>query len=336
MTEVREIDQRHIDLYDEFTHGTMSRRDFMERLAKLAGGATAAAALVPILQNNYAVAGIVPEDDDRLVTEMVTYDVDGTTMSGYLARLKGGGERPGIIVIHENRGLNPHIKDVARRTALEGFLAFAPDALAPVGGTPSDEDRAREMIYELDRDATVARFGRLDILINNAGITRDGLTTRLKENEPELMTDQQWSAVLDVNLKGTWLCCQVAALPMIRQKSGRIVNTASVAALGNIGQANYAASKAGVIGLTKTLALEWARYGIAVNAVAPGWIRSELLEKTVESDPDRKRRVLSRTPMGRFGEADDIGWAAVYLCSPAARFVTGVCLPVDGGISIGF
>ena len=152
------MDQKIIDLFDEFTHGTMSRRNFMERLAKLAGGAAAAAAVVPILQNNYAEAGIVPEDDERLVTETATYDVNGTTMSGYLARLKGGGRRPAVIVIHENRGLNPHIKDVARRMALEGFLAFAPDALSPVGGTPADEDRAREMIYELDRDANLARF----------------------------------------------------------------------------------------------------------------------------------------------------------------------------------
>jgi len=152
------VDQKYIDLFDEFTHGTMSRRGFMERLARLAGGAAAAAALVPILQNNYAEAGIVPKEDERLVTETATYDVDGKTMSGYLARLKGGGKRPGVIVIHENRGLNPHIKDVARRMALEGFLAFAPDALSPVGGTPVDEDRAREMIYELDRDATLARM----------------------------------------------------------------------------------------------------------------------------------------------------------------------------------
>ena len=152
------MDQRYIDLYDDFTHGTMSRRDFMERLAKLAGGAAAAALLVPILQNNYAEAGIVPEDDDRLVTEMASYEVGGTTMSGYLARLKGGGKRPAVIVIHENRGLNPHIKDVARRMALEGFLAFAPDALSPVGGTPEDQDRAREKIYELDSEATLARM----------------------------------------------------------------------------------------------------------------------------------------------------------------------------------
>ena len=153
-----DVNQNCIELFDEFTHGTMSRRDFMERLARVAGGAAAAVALVPILQNNYAEAGIVPEDDPRLVTETVTYDVDGEEMSGYLARPEGGGKRPAVIVIHENRGLNPHIKDVARRMALEGFLAFAPDALSPVGGTPEDEDRAREMIYELDADATRVRM----------------------------------------------------------------------------------------------------------------------------------------------------------------------------------
>jgi carboxymethylenebutenolidase len=136
----------------------MSRRVFTERLAKAAGGAAAAAALVPVLQNNYAEAAIVPEDDPRLVTETATYEVDGETMSGYLARPKGDGKLPAVIVIHENRGLNPHIEDVARRMALEGFLAFAPDALSPVGGTPADEDKAREMIYELDPDATVARL----------------------------------------------------------------------------------------------------------------------------------------------------------------------------------
>jgi carboxymethylenebutenolidase len=161
-----------IDLFDEFTHGTMSRRDFMERLAKLAGGAAAAATLVPVLQNNYAEAGIVLEDDERLVTETATYEVDGTTMSGYLARLKGGEKRPAVIVIHENRGLNPHIEDVTRRMALEGFLAYAPDALSPVGGTPADEDRAREMIYELDGEATLARFvAAVSFLADHPGST---------------------------------------------------------------------------------------------------------------------------------------------------------------------
>jgi carboxymethylenebutenolidase len=154
----RHIEQEWIDLYDQFTHGTMSRRDFTDRLTKLAGGAAAAAALVPLLQNNYAEAGIVTEDDPRLVVELATYEVDGTIMAGYLARPKEDEKRPGVVVIHENRGLNPHIEDVTRRMALEGFLAFAPDALAAVGGTPADEDRAREMIYELDAGATVLRL----------------------------------------------------------------------------------------------------------------------------------------------------------------------------------
>jgi carboxymethylenebutenolidase len=114
--------------------------------------------LVPILQNNYAEAAVVAEDDDRLVTETATYKVGDTTMSGSLARPKGAKKLPAVLVIHENRGLNPHIKDVARRMALEGFVAFAPDALAPVGGTPDDSDRARDMIYELDADENLARF----------------------------------------------------------------------------------------------------------------------------------------------------------------------------------
>jgi len=154
----KKLKQEWIELYDTFTHGTMSRRVFMERLAKVAGGAAAAAALVPILQNNYAEAGIVPEDDERLRIQTLPYIVGGATMSGYLARTTDSASRPAVIVVHENRGLNPHIKDVTRRMALEGFLAFAPDALAPVGGTPADEDRAREMIYELDPDVTVGRF----------------------------------------------------------------------------------------------------------------------------------------------------------------------------------
>ena len=158
MTQRIDVKQQCIDLFDEFTHGTMSRRVFMERLAKLAGGAAAAAAMVPFLQNNYAEAEIVPEDDERLRIQTLTYSAGGTTMSGYLARMTDPSVRPAVIVIHENRGLNPHINDVTRRLALEGFLAFAPDALSPVGGTPADEDRAREMIYELDAEDTVARF----------------------------------------------------------------------------------------------------------------------------------------------------------------------------------
>ncbi len=122
------MDQRMIDLYDQFTHGSISRRDLLDRLAQLAGGAAAALAIVPLLQNNYALAQVVAPSDERLATERASYDAAGTRMTGYLARLKGGQKRPAVIVIHENRGLNPHIEDVARRLAVEGFLALGSDA----------------------------------------------------------------------------------------------------------------------------------------------------------------------------------------------------------------
>jgi len=152
------MDQRYIDLYDEFTHGDMSRRSFLDRLAQLAGGTAAAVTLVPILQNNYALAQKVAEDDSRLTVEDVEWMVDGTKIKGYLARLKGGAKRPGVIVIHENRGLNPHIKDVARRVALEGFLGMAPDMLSSLGGTPADEDEGRQLIRKLKPEETMKQL----------------------------------------------------------------------------------------------------------------------------------------------------------------------------------
>jgi carboxymethylenebutenolidase len=130
----------------------------MDRLAQVAGGAAAAAALISVLQNDYARAAVIAEDDARLATETAAYEAAGSKVSGYLARLKASGKRPGVIVIHENRGLNPHIKDVTRRLAIDGFLALGVDALSAVGGTPADEDKAREMIGTLDRDETLARY----------------------------------------------------------------------------------------------------------------------------------------------------------------------------------
>ena len=149
------IPQTVIDLYDAFTHGRMSRRDFMERLTRQAGGAAAAAALLSLLQNDYAKAAMVAQDDGRLaVGEAVinTHDVD---IKVYTANLKTAGKRPAVIVIHENRGLNDHIKDVARRIALEGFIAIAPDLLSVLGGTPANEDKARDMIGKLDAGKTI-------------------------------------------------------------------------------------------------------------------------------------------------------------------------------------
>ena len=149
------MDRRIIDLYDEYTHAPLARRDFLERLATLAGGTGAALALLPLLQANRAAAAQVPADDKRLETEQVTYPVPGGNLRGYLARPAGSQALPAVIVIHENRGLNPHIEDVARRAALAGFLALAPDFLTASGGTPPNEDLAREQIGKLDPEWTL-------------------------------------------------------------------------------------------------------------------------------------------------------------------------------------
>jgi carboxymethylenebutenolidase len=152
------ITQDIIDLYDRFTHGGLSRREFMERLASVAGSTAAATAILPLLQNNYASAQIVPENDPRLVIRPLQYEIGDAMMQGLLARPVGTGKLPGLVVIHENRGLNPHIRDVTRRFALEGFLAYGIDALTPEGGTPADEDKARDMIGTVPPDRAAARL----------------------------------------------------------------------------------------------------------------------------------------------------------------------------------
>jgi carboxymethylenebutenolidase len=143
------MNQSIIELYDEYTHKPLPRRVFLRRLAGLAGGTAAALALLPLLETNQALAEMVPANDPRLETSEVRYDSPAGPIRAYLAHPKGAGRRPAVMVIHENRGLNPHIQDVARRLALEGFLALAPDALTPQGGTPSDEDKARDMIGKI-------------------------------------------------------------------------------------------------------------------------------------------------------------------------------------------
>lgn len=152
------MDQRIVDLYDSFTHGGINRRTFLDRLAQIAGSSAAALALLPLLQNDYARAAMVAPDDARLAIDTVSYDAQGTRINGTLARLKAKGKRPAVIVLHENRGLNPHIQDVARRIALEGFLSFGVDMLFPLGGTPADEDNARDMIGTLKPDETAKQL----------------------------------------------------------------------------------------------------------------------------------------------------------------------------------
>ncbi len=165
-------------------------------------------------------------------------------------------------------------------------------------------------------------FGRVDILVNNAGVTRDGLSMR--------MPVEDWDTVLNTNLKGAFNFVQALMRPMIKQRSGRIINISSVIGLiGNAGQANYAASKAGLLGLTKSLARELASRGITVNAIAPGLIETDMTG--VLSDEIRQA-ILQKIPLGKLGQPDDIAAAVAYLASPEARYITGQVLAVDGGM----
>ena len=191
------LDQRIVDLYDDFTHGGMNRREFLDRLGTLAGSAAAATALLPLLQNNYAQAAIVADNDARLMTERVSYDSSKGKINGYLARGKAKGKRPAVLVIHENRGLNPHLEDVARRLAVEGFLAYAVDLLSLVGGTPPSEDAARTLHAKMDQgDAVVALVAAVTFLKKHQESTGKvgavgfcfggGMVNRLAAASPEL------------------------------------------------------------------------------------------------------------------------------------------------------
>lgn len=171
---------------------------------------------------------------------------------------------------------------------------------------------------------TMESFGRVDILVNNAGITRDTLLLR--------MTVDQWDSVIDANLKGAFLCSRAASKIMLRQKSGRIVNIASVNGLrGSAGQTNYSASKAGLIGFSRSLAKELASRGITVNVVAPGFIDTQM---TDGFEGDAREQVLKTIPLGRFGQAEDVGAAVAFLASNAASYITGQVLTVDGGVTV--
>ena len=168
----------------------------------------------------------------------------------------------------------------------------------------------------------IEKFGKIDILVNNAGITRDGLLVRMKEAD--------WDLVLNVNLKSAFLCCREAARPMMKARGGKIINIASVVGLmGNAGQANYSASKAGLIGLTKTLAREFASRSINVNAVAPGFIRTAMTDKLTDAE---KGKLTGQIPMQTLGSPLDVANAVLFLSSSLSDYITGQVLTVDGGL----
>jgi len=217
------------------------------------------------------------------------------------------------------RGVGVAVADIdaeaAGATAMELEAAGA-KALAVRMDVSSAEDVSRAV------SEVKEHFGRLDILVNNAGITRDGLLMRMKEED--------WDSVININLKSVFLCSREAVKVMAKQRYGRIVNIASVVAfMGNPGQANYSASKAGIVGLTKTTAREYASRGITVNAVAPGFIMTAMTDALPENVKEEMKRAI---PLGSFGTPEDVAASVVFLASPEAGYITGQVIHVNGGM----
>ncbi len=203
------------------------------------------------------------------------------------------------------------VGEVANTLAAKGYTVQA------IAADISQKADIESLIKE-----TTAQFSQIDILVNNAGITRDTLLMRLK--------DEDWHAVLQTNLTGTMYCTRAVLRPMIRQKSGRIINISSVVGLaGNAGQVNYAAAKAGIIGLTKATAKEVGARGITVNAVAPGFITTDM---TAQISEQHQKQLLEMIPLREFGHPEDVADAVCFLASDAARYITGQTLQVDGGM----
>ncbi|KPV43073.1 beta-ketoacyl-ACP reductase [Alicyclobacillus ferrooxydans] len=211
----------------------------------------------------------------------------------------------------------------------EEFTAATVEAIQAAGGEAVGYgcDVSNAAAVEQAIGDVVARFGRLDILVNNAGVIRDNLLFKMSEDD--------WDTVMNVHLKGSFLCSRAAQKYMVQQRYGKIVNTSSTSALGNRGQANYSAAKAGLQGFTKTLAIELGPYGVNVNAVAPGFIVTDMTKQTAErvgvDFEENQRRAAERIPVRRVGQPEDIANVVAFLVSDEASFVSGQTLYVNGG-----
>jgi len=242
-------------------------------------------------------------------------------LEGKVALITGGAQGIGraIALLFARQGAKVALSDInlekARETCRE-VESLGGQAVA-IGGNVADAKAAEAMVEQ-----AVERFGGLDILVNNAGITRDGVLLRMKEED--------WDSVMAVNLKGAFHCTKVALRFFLKRKGGKIVNIASVTGeMGNAGQSNYAASKAGLIGFTKSVAREYASRNIQVNAVAPGFIDTAMSQAI----PQKEREFLiKQIPMERLGTPEDVAEAVLYLASPAADYITGQVLKVNGGM----
>jgi len=242
-------------------------------------------------------------------------------LEGKVALITGGAQGIGKVtaLLLAGKGADVAVSDINLEGASEAakeIEGLGRRGLAVEGDVSNPADADRIVV------TTVEQLGGVDILVNNAGITRDGLLVR--------MAEEDWDAVLNVNLKGTFNCTKAAVKHMMKRKSGRIVNIASVVGeMGNAGQANYAASKAGIIGLTKSIAREYAQRGINVNAIAPGYIETSMTEALEEKV---KEELKAQIPMARLGSPLDVANAVHFLVSDASSYITGHVLNVNGGI----
>ncbi len=242
-------------------------------------------------------------------------------MKGQTALITGAGRGIGkaIAVVLARKGVNIAVADVNLEIAQESAAELAGLGVKTIA-LKVDVSNAADVAAMFAE--AVKAFGRIEILVNNAGITRDALLMRMKEED--------WDAVLNINLKGAFLCSREAIKVMAKQRYGRIINIASVVAfMGNPGQANYGASKAGLVGLTKTAAKEYASRGITANAVAPGFIQTAMTDALPENV---KQDMMKAIPMSRFGSSEDVANAVLFFASPESGYVTGQVIHVNGGM----